>query len=368
MHTFIKDTERLLKLSGYFGRRRAILTGRDTTALILLIEEFTEPGGRVILPATCCATRLASVLQAGRKPVIVDVGDNLTLDPDSLAAVAQEGDVVVAVHLFGIPFDVDRIKAICKDKGCKLIEDASQAIGGKIGDTPVGSVGDASILSFADRKIMPTIGGGAIVTDNEELAERLQAKVEELPQRPDNYSDRKSMQLNAVRALSLKARVEGPEYAREWYDVYQKYPDLYKFAINEDEAMKIIDAIPNFEDTVQDRRELVYFFRKNIDGTLVDTLDYPIKCAPFRFTFVMPEHVTGEETEMLSQQLKKARLDVNNLYLPLNWLAPDQVETKGCPHAEMVGPRVINLRIDDATTRANANLAGELVNNFAKKS
>ena len=129
---------------------------------------------------------------------------------------------------------------------------------------------------------------------------------------------------------------------------------------------KILDSIGSFEDTVHDRRELIYYLRKNIDGTILDLPEYPITSAPFRFTVIAPENATGEMIEECSNTLRSAGLDVANLYIPLNWLAPEKVETTGCPYAEFVAPRIINIRIDDTSSRADANTAGQLLNEFAK--
>jgi dTDP-4-amino-4,6-dideoxygalactose transaminase len=365
MTNTIKDTERLLRLSGYFGRRRAFLVGRDTTALILLIEELTPPDGRVILPAMACMTRLASVLTTGRTPVIVDVNSSTNMDPDRLAEVARKGDMVVATHLFGIPCQMEEVQEICKTRGCVLVEDASQAIGGKLNGKPLGSFGMASILSFADRKILPTLGGGAIVTDNADLIAKLERAVSALPKRPVDYAARKKGQREEMDSAFDKARREDPSNASDWLRIYEKYGDIYRFAIEPEEADAIIDAIGVFEETVKKRREMIYFLRKNIDSTLVWILEYPVDSAPFRFSIVMPDEMSGKCVQELTNELKAKGLDVANLYLPLHWLAPSKIVTGGCPNAEKCGVRIINLRVDESTTKSQANLAGDVIGKFA---
>lgn len=362
-HT-IKDTERLLRLSGYFGRRRAFLTGRDVTGLILLIEKLSAPDGRVILPAMCCMTRLAAVLETGRTPIIVDVDPNLNLSPKRLAEVAREGDLVVGVHLFGIPFDVDAIEEICELRKCILVEDASQAIGGKIDGKRIGSFGKASILSFADRKILPTIGGGAVMTDDSNLFDYLEEATENLPGRPADYNAKKTnLQKAALEAFNA-ARMGDPQAASKWHELYEGTGDIYKFSITSEEADAITDGIVAFENTVQKRREMVYLFMKNITHPELHVLEYPTNTAPFRFTIILPEEMDGVKTQQLTDELRNKGFDVANLYIPLHWLAPDKVITEGCPQAEEAGTRIINLRIDDSTTRSQTNTAGGIINNF----
>ena len=276
------------------------------------------------------------------------------------------GISVVATHLFGIPCAMEEIREICTSRGCVLIEDASQAIGGKLNGKPLGSFGTASVLSFADRKILPTIGGGAVITDNPDLMGKLEKAVAALPNRPTDYTARKKGQREEMDSAFDKARREDPSNASDWLRIYENYGDIYRFSIEPGEADAIVDAVGAFEETILKRREMIYFFRKNIDGTLARILDYPVDSAAFRFSFVMPDEMSGEQVAELTDELRSKGLDVANLYLPLHWLAPSKVVTEGCPNAEKCGMRIINLRVDASTTKAQANLAGEVVAKFGK--
>jgi len=366
MESTVRDTERLLRLSGYFGRRNAILVGRDVTGLILLIRELSPEGGRVILPATACMTRLSAVLVAGRKPVVVDIDKSLNMDPAKLEEVAREGDLVIGIHLFGYPFRVDHIAEICNKKGCVLIEDASQGVGGKIDGKPMGSFGRASVLSFSDRKLLPTKGGGAVLTDDSDLYARLMKSAEELPDRAGDYSEKKSAYIKELAPIFRAARLEDKSQAAKWFEIYKKYPDIYLFAMTSEQAESVSDSVAEFDDIIRQRRELIYLLRKNIDDSLVQVVQYPVESSPFRFTFVMPEEMTAEAVENCCNELKEAGMDVTNLYLPLTWLAPDEIESTGCPVAESIARRIVNLRISDTTTRAKINIAGSIIDRHAK--
>ncbi len=363
----IKDTERLLRLSGYFGRRQALLTGRDTTALMLLIDKLTAPDGRVILPAISCMTRLASVLNTGRKPVIIDVGEDLNMDPGRLAEVCREGDMVLATHEFGIPCALDEIVKICEDKGATLIEDASQSIGGKYNEKPLGSFGRASILSFADGKLWPTSGGGALITDDKDLVNELEPLVDDLPVRPADYRDKKNAFIQEFNPYCRKAWFGDHSAVKEWQNLHAKYSDIYYFRINPVEADAISDAVGDFDDRVDKRRGMAYLYHKNMAGLPITIPTYPVDSAVYRFTFIFSENTKPEDIDNCVKDLKGEGVGVNRLYLPLTWLAPDLIETEGCPYAESIGPRMVNLRVDTSTTRAHCNLAGVVVGRYAKE-
>ena len=361
MESFIGKTEEYLKFSNYFGKRKAILTGRDTTALMVLIEEFSEPGGRVILPATCCFTRLASVIHSGRKPVIVDVDENLSMDPVSLSKIIMPRDLVIGVHLFGIPFRYDEIIKIIDKSKAILIEDASQAIGAIVGDEKAGSLGVASIVSFADRKILPTIGGGAILIKEGELHDKLDASVHDLPERPADIKEQKEALLDELKEPFRKTRAGDMFEASQWSLIQKKYPDIYKYKIEKPEARKILSTLGRFDDTVKSRRDTVYLFRKNMMGANIRILDYTIDSAPWRFTIIASEKMNGSQVMGVAEQLKDEGLDVNQLYLPLHWLAPVKCITNGCPMAEKAGTRVINFRVDSTTLPDHAIKAGNII-------
>jgi len=327
----------------------------------MLIDALTSPGGRVILPAMCCMTRLAAVLRAGRTPVIVDVDANMGMDPKRLAEVARPGDVVVAVHLFGIPCEIHEIIEVCRAKKCALIEDASQAIGAMIDGKPAGSFGNASVLSFADRKILPTNGGGAIVVNDGNLHDKLGATVKELPKRPMDYLERKNSMQKEIQEPFDRARSGETIAAAEWGAIYKKYGDIYYFSIEKEEAALIKSSVESFEDTVENRRDMVYLLRKKMSGSNIKFLDYPINSAPWRFTFILSENMTGKDTVQAVKTFREKGLDAASLYLPLHWLAPVKAWTEGCPVAQHAGGQIVNIRVDETTTWDVANLAGHLV-------
>jgi perosamine synthetase len=120
----VENTERFLKASGLFNRRQVLLVGRGATALMLLFEALSEPGGRIILPAIGCPSLLATVLLSGRKPVIVDVDRNLNIDPVRVREIVQPGDIVLAIHIYGIPCEIEELERICLEKNATLMEDA----------------------------------------------------------------------------------------------------------------------------------------------------------------------------------------------------------------------------------------------------
>jgi dTDP-4-amino-4,6-dideoxygalactose transaminase len=123
-------------------------------------------------------------VHAGLRPIACDV-DGSTFDFDH-ARLAQAIDddtlCVVAQHLFGVPSDVARTRALCRARGIVVIEDAAQALGVTSGGVPLGTLGDVGILSFGRGKSVTAGAGGAIVTNSDDLADAIRLQCAGLPE------------------------------------------------------------------------------------------------------------------------------------------------------------------------------------------
>ena len=156
----------------------AVGTSNGTTALHAALRAFEiGDGDRVVTsPFTFVATANA-VRLCGAEPVFADVDmETFNLDPHAVRATIREhdGDVdaILAVHLYGLPAAMDELRTIADEYDAALIEDAAQAHGARFKGRPVGSLGDAACFSFYPTKNMTTGEGGAVVTDDDEVARR----------------------------------------------------------------------------------------------------------------------------------------------------------------------------------------------------
>jgi L-glutamine:2-deoxy-scyllo-inosose/3-amino-2,3-dideoxy-scyllo-inosose aminotransferase len=133
------------------------------------------PGDEVIVPGlTWMATALA-VVYVGAKPVFVDIEpDTLCLDPEKVKqAITPRTKAIIPVHLYGGMADMDRIMAIARKHGLKVVEDCAHAHGGIWGNRGVGSIGDVGSFSFQQSKTVASGEGGACLTNDAKLADML---------------------------------------------------------------------------------------------------------------------------------------------------------------------------------------------------
>lgn len=165
------------EFAGYCGARQAVGVGSGLDALTLLLRALdVGPGDEVVVPAhTFIATWLA-VSAVGARPVPVEPDERTAnLDPTLVeAAVTPRTRVIVAVHLYGQPAEMDALAAIARRHGLALIEDAAQAHGASYRGRRAGSLGLAAAFSFYPGKNLGALGdGGAVVTDDPALADRI---------------------------------------------------------------------------------------------------------------------------------------------------------------------------------------------------
>jgi UDP-2-acetamido-2-deoxy-ribo-hexuluronate aminotransferase len=164
-------------LADYLGCRYVIGCGNGTDALqIALMAIGLEPGDEVITsPFTFVATAEVIALLGGR-PVYVDIDPRtFNINPDGIAArITSRTRAIIPVHLYGQPADMDAILELADRHGLYVIEDAAQAIGAEWRGRKAGKVGHIGCISFFPSKNLGALGdGGAIVTDDPQLAERI---------------------------------------------------------------------------------------------------------------------------------------------------------------------------------------------------
>ncbi|WP_068986496.1 LegC family aminotransferase [Lysinibacillus xylanilyticus] len=178
------------KLAEFVGVKRAVAVVNGTAALhIALMVVGVEAEDEVLMPSLTFIATANAVSYLGAVPHFIDVSmDTLGVDPIALKAYLNKiGEMrngeffnketgrrikaLVPMHTFGHPVSIEDLVAICKDYHLELVEDAAESLGSYYKNKHTGSFGKISAISFNGNKIMTTGGGGAIVTDDETIAD-----------------------------------------------------------------------------------------------------------------------------------------------------------------------------------------------------
>ncbi|MGB3006356.1 MAG: DegT/DnrJ/EryC1/StrS family aminotransferase, partial [Chitinophagaceae bacterium] len=152
-----------------FGSKYAQLTSSGTAALTTAMSALgIGYGDEIITPCFTFVASFEAILSVGAVPVLVDVDDTLTLNPEAVRkAITTKTKAVMPVHMCGSMADMDALIAICKEHKLILLEDACQSIGGSYRGKSLGTIGDAGTFSFDFVKTITCAEGGVVMTNNE---------------------------------------------------------------------------------------------------------------------------------------------------------------------------------------------------------
>lgn len=154
-----------------------VASGLDALHLSLVAMGVGE-GDEVLVPSNTYIATWLAVSRTGARPVPVEPHPvTANIDPGRLeAAITPRTRAILPVHLYGLPAEMDGVRAVAARHGLRVLEDAAQAHGARYRGTPVGGLGDAGAWSFYPSKNLGAFGdGGAVTTDDPELAERLRS-------------------------------------------------------------------------------------------------------------------------------------------------------------------------------------------------
>jgi 8-amino-3,8-dideoxy-alpha-D-manno-octulosonate transaminase len=154
-----------------FGCQYAQLTSSGTSALTTALSALgIGYGDEVITPCFTFVASFEAILSVGAIPVLVDVDDTLTLQPEAVKnAISPRTKAIMPVHMCGSMADMEAIMIICRENDLLLLEDACQSIGATYKGKALGTIGDAGTFSFDFVKTMTCGEGGVVMTNNEDI-------------------------------------------------------------------------------------------------------------------------------------------------------------------------------------------------------
>ncbi|EOT28368.1 hypothetical protein C805_00510 [Eubacterium sp. 14-2] len=242
-------------LAEYVGVKYCISCGNGTDAIsIALLAHNVGSGDAVFVPDFTFFSSGECPAAVGATPVFVDVRkDTYNLDVDSLERavrrVIKEGKLipraVIAVDLFGLPFDYEAVRSVCNKYDLLLVEDAAQGFGGVYNGRKACSLGDISTTSFFPAKPLGCYGdGGAIFTDDESIANLCRSIAVHGKNAGDKYDNVRigmNSRLDTLQAAILLPKLQAfKDYELENVN---KVADFYTEKLEEIEGL-ILPAVP----------------------------------------------------------------------------------------------------------------------------
>ncbi|WP_115864639.1 DegT/DnrJ/EryC1/StrS family aminotransferase [Halorussus litoreus] len=164
------------RIEAFVGVENAVVFNSGTTALVSALRAHgIGDGDEVIVPSFTFIATVNAVRLVGAEPVFADIEDErYGLDPNSVSDVVTDNTrAIVPVHYAGTPCRIEAVADVADAHDLVLVEDAAEAFGATLDDTTVGTVGDSAMFSFCQNKVVATGEGGAVVTDDDDLAAEL---------------------------------------------------------------------------------------------------------------------------------------------------------------------------------------------------
>ncbi len=332
----------------YVGARFAVGVGSGTAALHLaLLALGVGPEDEVVTVPNTDNPTASAVAHAGARSVLCDTtADTFTMDPESLEEKITPGTkVIIPVHLFGHPADMDPICAIAERRGVTVLEDACLAVGGEYKGRRTGTFGPLGCFSVAPGKILGGYGdGGMVVTNDPELAQRLRVL--------RNYGHAPGMKLSG-------ADLTGGAGMNVLEEGYNQRLDTLQAAI-------LNVKLRTLEDRIAGRRRAAALYGEIFAGTPVT----PVYEAPwarhvyFAYNVMVRAELRDRARDHLSSRGVASRLYYNpplHLHPAFRWMG---LGSGSLPVAEETASRMIGLPCFPQITESQVEQAASALLEF----
>lgn len=217
------------EFAAFVGAKHCIGVGNGLDAMTLCLRAWgVGPGQEVIVPSNTYIATWLAVTQCGATVVPVEpLNDTFNFDAKTVAkSLTSRTAVVLPVHLYGRPVDLQPIVDVAAGAGVKVLDDAAQAHGAESGGQRIGSIGDATAWSFYPTKNLGALGdGGAVTTNDDSTAEALR-ELRNYGTTSKYVNDRAGVnsRLDEVQAALLRVKLR---HVEEWVHQRQRIAHAY---------------------------------------------------------------------------------------------------------------------------------------------
>lgn len=349
------------RLERLLQRKHCVLMGRGATGIYSVLQLLDSSRRKIILPATLCPSPATVAKLAGYNILFCDIrSDDFTIDPKHLRTLLEAHDdvaAVLAVHLYGHPADMDAVTALAHEHGVLVIEDAAQSLGASWQGRPCGSMGDVSVISFGHTKIIDVGWGGAVLTDDDSMADALRDAASRLPPCPANIQRR----FEDYRAgyYALQENLNSYQNASSFQEFLLSFGDIYIFNFDEAWASPIDQALDALDDVVGRRRLNAAALANVLDHPLITKPCPSTGAVPWRYSILLDGRLQGPVTDGLRQ----AGFDASNWYPSLfPWYGDPALQgADDLPMADRVERQVLNLWVEPGRDESYQRRLGEAV-------
>ncbi|HCB2898627.1 UDP-4-amino-4-deoxy-L-arabinose aminotransferase [Proteus mirabilis] len=273
-----------------FGSKHAIAVCSATAGMhVVLMAMGIGPGDEVITPSQTWVSTINIITLLGAEPVMVDIDrDTLMVSAESVKkAITPRTKAIIPVHYAGAPCDLDALRAVADEAGIPLIEDAAHAIGTRYKDEWIGEKG-TSIFSFHAIKNVTCAEGGLVVTDDDELANRVRC-----------------LKFHGLGVDAFDRQIQGRKPQAEVVE------PGYKYNLSDIHAAIAVVQLSRLEEMNAKRAELVALYREKLQNSPLEMLsvpEYPHLHANHLFMVRVDKNACGIDRDTFMEKLKQKEI------------------------------------------------------------
>lgn len=331
-------------LAAMHRRKHCVLTGRGAASLWMIYRLL--PAGRrgIILPATLCLSPWCVARMLDRPVYFADVRkEDGTIDPGSAGSILRAHDdvgLILAANIYGNLVQIDDLMCLCREHDVLLVEDVAQALGGQYPDGRIfGECADLAVLSFGHTKILDAGGGGAVLTDDDAMADELRKLAGALPARLADDSIALSGEYSSLYYSIWRCSRLEPAAIKMFSYFPGVFKGVYLLSATKEMAERILGVLPALPAELERRRNTVKAYCDVFSPLPSVEILTQLPGAPWRFTFLVPER----KREFILEATRAKGFDISSWYAPVASWCLDNGGTTHIPVAEMLAKRVINL-------------------------
>jgi len=170
------------KLQKFFNCQSAFVFDSGRSALYFALKSLgAKAGDEILVQAYTCIVVINAINWTSACPVFIDIGDDFNIDPADLAKkITTKTKILIIQHTFGQPAQLDEILALARQNNLKIIEDCAHSLGATYQGKLSGTFGDIGMFSFGSDKVISCVRGGGLITNNEQLAQKIKSYQKEL--------------------------------------------------------------------------------------------------------------------------------------------------------------------------------------------
>lgn len=351
------------ELLEYCGAADAVLCDSASSALELGLRTCQlGEGDEVVIPTFCCSAVVPPILAVGATPVLADVGVELNLTVETVAAaLTRKSRAIIVPHLFGNPADIAAITGLANRKNIVVIDDAAQALGATIDGQSAASFGDMGVISFGAEKICFGLGGGALISHSCAVAEAARQTSLSRPRVATTLAKLLSTLLwRSWRMLALRRQIS-PEALPEPY----RRENLAN--LNAAVARSLLHSLA---DNLQARRARVQAYEQLLGKHAgIELIRHrPGSACLTQVIRLLPKRRGDDPAARLIAALGQAGYEVQGSYMPIHLLARfPQCVWDSLPYAERMWRDLVELPCEPTVSLAEVERIAAIVKDRVEK-